>query len=73
MERLPHVDRLVDETRGARFFTELGLAMSYMQFRIRKASKDRFKASFRLPGGQHEFTWAQPSSRLGASTRSTRR
>ena len=25
---LPHVDRLVDETRGARFFTKLDLAMA---------------------------------------------
>ena len=38
MEPLPHVDQLVDETRGARFFTKLDLAMAYMprvQFRIR--------------------------------------
>ena len=53
MEPLPHVDQLVDETRGARFFTKLDLAMAYMQFRIRE--EDQFKTSFRVPGGQYEF------------------
>ena len=53
MEPLPHVDRLVDETRGARFFTKLDLAMAYMQFRIRE--EDQYKTSFRVPGGQYEF------------------
>ena len=28
VERLPHVDQLVDETRGARFFTKLDLTMA---------------------------------------------
>jgi hypothetical protein len=53
VEPLPHVDQLVDETRGARFFTKLDLAMAYMQFRIRE--EDQFKTSFRVPGGQYEF------------------
>jgi hypothetical protein len=53
VEPLPHVDQLVDETRGARFFTKLDLAMAYMQFRIRE--DDQFKTSFRVPGGQYEF------------------
>ena len=54
VEPLPHVDQLVDdETRGARFFTELDLAMAYMQFRIRE--EDQCKTSFRVPGGQYEF------------------
>ena len=47
------MDQLVDETRGARFFTKLDLAMAYMQFRIRE--EDQFKTSFRVPGGQYEF------------------
>ncbi len=36
VEPLPHVDQQVDETRGARFFTKLDLASTYMQFRIRE-------------------------------------
>ena len=31
VEPLLHIDQLVDETRGARFFTKLDLAMAYMQ------------------------------------------
>ena len=50
---LTHVDRLVDQTRAARFFTDLDLAMDYMQFRIRE--EDQYKTSFRVPGGQYEF------------------
>ena len=53
MEPLPHVDPLVDETRGARFFTKLDLASAYMQFRIREA--DQFKTLFRVPCGQYMF------------------
>ena len=53
VEPLPHVDQLVDETRGARFFSKLDLASSYHQFRIRPA--DQYKTSFRVPGGQYEF------------------
>ena len=53
VEPLPHVDQLVNETRGARFFTKLDLASAYMQFRIRE--EDQFKTSFRVPGGQYEF------------------
>ncbi len=45
LELLPHVDQLVDETRGALFFTKLDLTMAYMQFRIRE--KDQYKTSFR--------------------------
>jgi hypothetical protein len=47
------VDQLVDETRGARFFTKVDLASAYWQFRIRQ--EDQFKTSFRVPGGQYEF------------------
>jgi hypothetical protein len=53
VEPLPHVEQLVDETRGARFFTKLDLAMAYMQFRIR--DEDQYKTSFRVPSGQYEF------------------
>ena len=51
MPHVLHVDRLVAETRGARFLTKLDLAMTHMQFRIREV--DQYKTSF--PGGQYEF------------------
>jgi putative transposase len=53
VEPLPHVEQLVDETRGASFFSKLDLESAYMQFRIRE--EDQFKTSFRVPGGQYEF------------------
>ena len=53
VEPLPHVDQLVDETRGARYFSKLDLASAYHQFRIR--DEDQYKTSFRVPGGQYEF------------------
>ena len=53
VEPLPHVEQLVDETRGARFFSKLDLESAYMQFRIRE--EDQFKTSFRVPGGQYKF------------------
>ena len=51
VEQLPHVDQLVDETRDARIFTKLDLAMACMRCRIRE--EDRYKTSFRVPGGQY--------------------
>ena len=53
VEPLPHIDQLIDETRGARFFTKLDLASAYHQFRIRES--DVYKTSIRVPGGQYEF------------------
>jgi hypothetical protein len=53
MEPLPHVEQLVDKTRGARFFWKLDIESAYMQFRIRE--EDQFKTSFHVPGGQYEF------------------
>jgi hypothetical protein len=35
VEPLPHVEQLVDETRGARYFSKIDLASAYWQFRIR--------------------------------------
>jgi hypothetical protein len=43
VEPLPHVYQLVDETRGASFFTKLDLASAYWQFRIRP--EDQFRPS----------------------------
>ena len=45
VEPLPHIDALLDGTRGSRFFTKLDLASSYHQLRVRAA--DRWKTSFR--------------------------
>jgi hypothetical protein len=50
VEPLPHVDRPVDETRSARFFTGMDLAlayMHYMQFRFRE--EDQQRRHFRVP------------------------
>ena len=36
VEQLPHMDQLVDETRGAKFFTKMDLAMAYMRSSLPK-------------------------------------
>ena len=53
VEPLPHIDALLDGTRGSRFFTKLDLASSYLQLRVRAA--DRWKTSFRSQLGQCEW------------------
>jgi hypothetical protein len=53
VEPLPHIDALLDNTRGSRFFTKLDLASSYHQLRVRTA--DRWKTSFRSQLGQFEW------------------
>ena len=53
MEPLPHIDALLDGTRGSCFFTKLDLASSYHQLRVRPA--DRWKTSFRSQLGR--FQW----------------
>jgi hypothetical protein len=55
VEPQPHVEQLVDETRGARFrvFSKLDLESAYMQFLIRE--EDQFKTSFCVPGGQSRY------------------
>ncbi len=37
VEPLPHIDALLDETRGARWFTKFDIVQGYHQVRIRKA------------------------------------
>ena len=49
VEPLPHIDQLVDETRGACYFSKLDLAIAYHQFRIRDVDQCK------NPGGQYEF------------------
>ena len=53
VEPLPHIDALLDGTRGSRFFTKLDLASSYYQLRVR--ASDRWKTSFRSQLGQFEW------------------
>jgi hypothetical protein len=45
VEPLPHIDALLDGTRGSRFFTKLDLASSYHQLRVRAADRRRSSGS----------------------------
>jgi len=65
VEPLPHIDALLDNTRGSRFFTKLDLASSYHQLRVRSA--DRWKTSFRSQLGQFEWN-VVPFGLQGASS-----
>ena len=47
--RLAYINLLVDETRCARSFTEMDLAMTNMQIRIRGEDSDQHKTSFWFP------------------------
>ena len=53
VEPLPHIDALLDETRGACWFTKFDLAQGYHQVRLREA--DWWKTSFRSQLGQFEW------------------
>ena len=53
VEPLPHIDALLDGTRGSCYFTKLDLASSYHQLRMRDS--DRWKTSFRSQLGQFEW------------------
>ena len=64
VEPLPHIDALLDGTRGSRFFTKLDLASSYHQLRVRAV--DRWKTSFRSQLGQFEWN-VVPFGLQGAS------
>ena len=65
VEPLPHIDALLDGTRGSRFFTKLDLASSYHQLRVR--ASDRWKTSFRSQLGQFEWN-VVPFGLQGASS-----
>ena len=60
VESLPHIDALLDGTRGSRFFTKLDLASSYHQLRVRAA--DRWQTSLRSQLGQFEWNSGARSS-----------
>ena len=53
VEPLPHIDALLDSTRGSCYFTKLDLASAYHQLGVRE--KDRWKTSFRSQLGQFEW------------------
>ena len=62
---MPHIDALLDSTRGSCFFTKLDLASAYHQLRLRPS--DRWKTSFRTQLGQ--FDWnVVPYGLQGASS-----
>ena len=65
IEPIPHIEALLDATRGAAFFTKLDLASAYNQFRVRE--EDRWKTSFRCPLGQFEWN-VMPYGTQGASS-----
>jgi len=65
VEPLPHIDALLDETRGAQWFTKFDLAQGYHQVRIREA--DWWKTSFRSQLGQFEWR-VMPFGVQGASS-----
>jgi len=65
VEPLPHIDALLDETRGARWFTKFDLAQGYHQIRIRES--DWWKTSFRSQLGQFEWK-VMPFGLQGASS-----
>ena len=53
VEPLPHIDALLDGTRGSCYFTKLDLASSYHQLRVR--ASDLWKTSFRSQLGHFEW------------------
>ena len=53
VEPLPHIDALLDGTRGSRFFTKLDLASSYHQLQV--LATDCWKTSFRAQLCQLEW------------------
>ena len=53
VEPLPHIDTLLEQTRGCAFFSKIDLASAYHQIRLR--TSDRWKTSFRSQLGQ--FQW----------------
>ena len=65
MEPLPHIDALLDETRGSGWFTKFDLAQGYHQVRMR--ASDWWKTSFRSQLGQFEWK-VMPFGLQGASS-----
>jgi len=55
VEPLPHIDALLDATRGSSYFTKLDLASSYHQLRVRASDRPGWKTSFLSQLGQFEW------------------
>jgi hypothetical protein len=55
VELLPHIDALLDATRGSSYFTKLDLASSYHQLRVRASDRPGWKTSFLSQLGQFEW------------------
>ncbi len=55
VEPPPHIDALLDETRGACWFTKFDLARGYHQVRLREA--EWWKTSFRSQLQVGQFEW----------------
>ena len=53
MEPLPHIDTLLEQTRGSAFFSKIVLVLAYHRIRLRES--DRWKTSFLSQLGQ--FQW----------------
>ena len=67
VEPLPHIDALLDSTRGSCYFTKLDLASAYHQPELRVRPADRWKTSFRSQLGQFEWN-VVPCGLQGASS-----
>ncbi len=65
VEPFPHIDALLDGTRGSRFFIKLDLASSYHQLRVRAA--DLWKTSLLSQMGKFEWNMV-PFGLQGASS-----
>ena len=50
---IPHVDDIIEKTRGSKFYTELDLASGYWCVPI--LEEDRHKTAFSVPRGKFEF------------------
>ncbi|GJP42725.1 hypothetical protein CLOM_g2262 [Closterium sp. NIES-68] len=51
---IPHVGALIDQLRGAKFFSKIDMRGSYHQIRVNEA--DYYKTAFRIRGGSYEYT-----------------